>query len=166
MALFLTAIINLDWFSSVEDYLGSIVVCSISGLLFAVGVLSPYMPREDLFGWRSLVIVLISGLSFYCAVWSAAELAFEFNPDLEAYITGSLVGAVIVLLPAPLLLRVKYSPRYAILGLIAAIAGGWQFDLFEEAFRFSEVLAFGTWHLMMSITLHFANPDESLRFDN
>ena len=149
---------NLDWLPITEDNFSNVAFYGLTGLLFAAGVLSPYLSRKDLFSWRSIALVLISGVSFYFAVLTAIELPSKWGPEKEDFIIVSLVGAAIVLLPAPFLLRIKFSLTYVVLGVVAAIAGGFVFGWLEDLFRYGWLLRFGAWHLLMGMALHFANP--------
>ena len=51
---------DLNWLPISEDNFSNVVFYGLTGLLFAAGVLSPYLARKDLFSWRSMAIQTIT----------------------------------------------------------------------------------------------------------
>lgn len=67
--------------------------------------------------------------------------------------TGSLVGAAIVLTGARLLLPLKHSVELVVTGLVAAIIGGIGFVLLADDRLY---LAFVLWHSVMALAIYSA----------
>ena len=155
------ALVMLTWimFFETDGWVGEVAFYGSCGALFAAGVLLPYVKSGHLRSWRTVAVFVVSGISFYAAVTAAIEWGSgRFGPNLEDYLVASLVGTAIVLLPAPYLLSLRYSLRFAVLGVIAALLGGWLFEVFEEWFAYSMFLSFALWHVVMCGALHWANP--------
>jgi hypothetical protein len=67
--------------------------------------------------------------------------------------TGSLVGAAIVLTGARLLIPLQHSVELVATGLVAAIIGGFGFVLVEDDRLY---LAFMLWHSVMTLAIYSA----------
>ena len=68
-------LVTLVWimFFDGDTLISVIAFYLLAGSVFAAGVLLPYLKREDLISWRSVALVLISSVSFYCAITTAVE---------------------------------------------------------------------------------------------
>lgn len=152
MLVFLTS-------SDPETVVGKGLLYGLSGGLFMTGVLLPYAKSQNLFSWRSAGLVFFSGVSFYCAVYTATAWAtFKWGPNLQDYVIASIIGAAIVMLAAPFLLSLRFSVKYVVVSILAAVGGGIAFSAFSELFAYSMFLSFGSWHMLMCISLHVENP--------
>jgi hypothetical protein len=131
----------------------------VPGSLFAAGVLLPYLKREDLRSWRPIALVVVSAVSFYGAIYAAGEWSSgRWGPNLEDFLVASIVGTGIVLLPSPYILRLRYSLKYAALGILAAIIGGVLFGTSFDDFPYNADFQFGLWHVAMCVALHYSYP--------
>lgn len=145
--------------SDPETVVGQGLFYGFSGSLFMAGVLLPYVKNQNLVSWRFAGLVLFSGVSFYCAVYAATGWSTGmWGPNLQDYVIASIIGAAIVMLAAPFLLSLRFSVKYAVVSILAAIGGGIAFGAFSELFAYSMFLSFGSWHMLMCISLHVANP--------
>lgn len=155
---FLVTIVWIMFFDG-DTVISVIAFYLLAGSVFAAGVLLPYLKRADLTGWRSVALVLISSASFYCAVTAAIELSpGNGGPDGRDFVIASLIGAAIVLLASPFVLALRYSTKYAFVGLLSAVAGGIAFTAFADMDYGGMFFSFGCWHMLMCISLHIANP--------
>jgi len=155
---FLVTIIFILFFDG-GTLIGVIAFYLFAGSVFAAGVLLPYLKREDLMNWRSVALVLISSVSFYCAITAAIEWSpGNRGPNGQDYVIASLIGAAIVLLASPFVLALRYSAKYAFAGLLSAITGGIAFSAFTDMDFGGMFFSFGCWHMLMCISLHIANP--------
>ena len=111
-------------FSYVDSVMGAVALYGFSGSLFAAGVLLPYLKHQDLISWRSAALVLISGVSFYCAVFAANKWSGMWGPNTLDFVIASLSGAAIVLLASPFILNLRFSVKYAVVGTLSALVGG------------------------------------------
>lgn len=141
-----------------ETILSALGFCVLSGLLFALGVLFPYLRRGRSMMWRGAALVAVSALSYWCALIVINELKSPWGvPNVEDFIPASLVGALIVLLGAKLVIPLNHLGQIAISGLVAAVLGGLAFSApplwgtAEDSF----ILAYGAWHLLMAAAIHF-----------
>ena len=146
-----------------ETILSAIVFYGLTGLLFALGVLFPYLRRDRSMMWRGAALVALSALSYWCALIVIEELKSPWGvPHAKDFIPASLVGALIVLLGAKLVIPLNHLGQLAIFGLVAAVLGGLAFSApplwgtAEDSF----ILSYGAWHLLMAAAIHFgALPD-------
>jgi hypothetical protein len=129
-------------------------VFSVAGVLFAAGVLLPYLRRDRFLAYRCIGLVLVSVISLLCAFDVAAMLAGT-PPGMPwlMYLAASLVGAAIVLLGARLLIPLKRTLALAITGPAAAITGGFGFAVIGHH---SFVLPFTVWHALMALAIYSA----------
>ena len=153
VALFWSVLVDID--SSIY----AVLAHGLLGSLFTAGVLLPYLRREDIRSWRPVGLVVISAASFYCAVYAATEWSSgHWGPNLEDFVIASIVGAGVVLLPSPYILTLRYSLKYLVLGVLAAVIGGVLFSLNFGDFIYGIYLNFASWHMVMCVALHFSNP--------
>jgi len=125
----------------------------LPALLFAAGVLFPYVRRDRFLWYRCLGLITISVISYYCAMNIALGGWRAFGPGPESLVTGSLVGATIVLTGARLLIPLKHSVELVVTGLVAAIIGGFAFVLVADDRVY---LAFVLWHSVMTLAIYSA----------
>jgi len=153
VALFWPMLVDID------GSIGAALAHGLLGSLFAAGVLLPYLRREHLHSWRPLGLMVISAVSFYCAVYASSEWSSDmWGPHLEDFVVASIVGAGIVLLPSPYILTLRYSLKFLVLGVLAAVIGGVLFSLNFGEFAYGVYLNFASWHMVMCVALHFSNP--------
>lgn len=130
-----------------------------SGFLFAAGVLFPYLERDTSVWYRGFGLIVISALSFFCAIQTVMTLTFgKVAPDEGAYVAASLVGAFIVLVGSRYIVPLHRSKELAVTGLTAALIGGLAFyfaDVLPDHLHLN-YLAFLTWHGVMAIAIHIA----------
>ena len=151
------------WFNESDTWYSVTLYFGACGALFAGGVLLPLVSAGRLLNWRTAGLVLTSSLSFWLALRVASDWASGlFGPDLESYLLGSLAGAAVVLIPAPFLLGLRYSPRFLIASVVAAVLGGLLFFAFSESFYYGLFLSFASWHAAMCGALHVAYGPESV----
>jgi hypothetical protein len=127
----------------------------LPALLFAAGVLFPYLRRDRFFWYRCLGLIAVSAISYYSAINFGVGLggSTDFGPTPAGFVTGSLVGATIVLTGARLLLPLKHSVELVVTGLVAAIIGGIGFVLVADDRLY---LAFVLWHSVMALAIYSA----------
>ena len=142
-----------SWLVCWNSPFGTFAFYGLPGLLFAAGVLFPYLRRDRFFWYRCLGLITISVISYYCAMNIALGGWGAFGPAPESYVTGSLAGATIVLTGARLLIPLKHSVELVATGLVAAIIGGFGFVLVADD---SFYLAFVLWHCVMTLAIYSA----------
>jgi hypothetical protein len=123
------------------------------GLLFAGGVLFPYLRWEKFLLPRTLGLTAISAVSFELATTYGLQVgnSGHFGPAPEGYITASFLGAAMVLTGARFLIPLKHSLTLVVTGLAAAVMGGLGFVLagYERL-----VLGFILWHSLMTLAIY------------
>jgi hypothetical protein len=128
----------------------------LSGLVFAAGVLFPYLKRGDRVLIRGLALVIASGVSYYCAVWLALEGPFAGSDSWISFVIGSVAGAAIVMFALLLATPVRVSREYILFGLVAGLVGGpiTFFTLPQD--DLSPVLAgHATWHSLVGLAIYY-----------
>jgi hypothetical protein len=141
--------------SNLSDIYGTFASYGLPGLLFAAGVLFPYLRRDRFFWHRCLGLIAVSAISYYSAINFGVGLGGSgaFGPTPAGFVTGSLVGAAIVLTGARLLIPLKHSVELVVTGLVAAIIGGIGFVLVADDRLY---LAFVLWHSVMALAIYSA----------
>ena len=141
----------LAWEPELTSVFEFLLGYGLSGLLFAVGVLFPYLGRDRGLAYRGLVLIVVSVVGYWCAV-----RAFAWGdgfPGAGSFIVASFVGASIVLTGSRLIVPLHGSVRLAVTGLAAATVGGLVFaSLDYDQFY----VAFMAWHVLMTAAIHIA----------
>lgn len=144
-----------------EEQLGRLLVFlnayGVPGVLFAIPILSPYLRRNDHFLPRGLALIAASMLSYWCARSSLdiVEGSTFGSSDVMLFIVASIIGAGIVFLAAKYIVPFNWSKRYLLLGLLAAVVGGWAFDALQNAPGPDMIFSFIAWHCIVCAALHF-----------
>lgn len=131
---------------------------SVSGAIFAGGVLFPYLRYDRSVWYRGLGLIVISTLSYWAAIETADRTtALAFSVDTRAFLAASVVGAFIVFTGARFITPLNRSISLLVAGFSAAIVGGLAFALVQELDNhFSMSLAFLAWHSLMAVSIHLA----------
>jgi len=134
---------------------GSLPSLALLGLLFAGGVLFPYLRRDRFLLLRAVGLVVISSISFKSALSFGLPIGIWgfLGPATAGLITASVIGAAIALIGARLLIPLKKSVELLATGLAAAFIGGLGFVLVEEQ---RLCLAFVLWHSLMTLAIYTA----------
>ena len=130
-----------------------------AGLVFAAGVLFPYLPGSPKIAARGLALVLASTASYYSAVWLA--LSGPFGEDVIGFTIASVVGAAIVLAALVSVTSVRPSREILIAGLIAGLIGG--------PITFNTLpteglivwLGHTAWHLLICLTIWYGTREKT-----
>lgn len=138
----------------------------LSGLFFAVGVLWPYLRRDQNLYMRAAVLVLASILSYWCAIQTALGWNDQaWGPSYQDIGLASIVGTAIVWASALIIVPFRWSTQYGLLGVAAALVGGLLFYLGMEVSNAGLYLSYMAWHLATSVAIHFsraAGPETTL----
>ena len=146
----------------------SLLFHSVSGALFATGVLFPYLRRDGTVWARALGLIATSTISYWCAIetFFRSSSAMSWN-DTMASVAASLVGAGIALAGARFLVPLHRSGPLAVAGLAAAITGGIVFGLTIHSHAY---IAFLGWHSLIALAIHAAEsspgPSDTLEGGN
>jgi len=134
--------------------LGWISYFGLPGMLFAAGVLFPYLVQGTFVWLRALGLIVVAATSFRSAFTAAihfgSPIGVGIEVDARAYIVASIVGAAIVLSGARIMIPLKRVLELASAGVVAAIVGGLVFELTEDW----PFLAFMFWHIFMAVAIH------------
>lgn len=133
-----------------------LIFCALVGVPFSAGVLFPYLRREKWSILRAIALVFVSGFSFVFAIAVIAPFwgdVWDQVREKRLLVSGSLVGAAIVLTGARYLIPLKNLSALLIVGLIAAIPGGLIFAALQHGQLY---MAFMVWHVLMAISIHVA----------
>ena len=155
VALMMTTDLSID---SLDE---GTVFYGLSGLLFAGGVLYPYVKHDRHRAARIIGIVAASALSYWVAVnltidgpWSMG--VGQVGSNLWAFTISSFAGVAIVmiaLLPAG---PVTLSRSYALYGIAAALLGGGITSMTLDADNFFVMSSgFISWHLLVCLAIYF-----------
>jgi hypothetical protein len=133
----------------------SLLTRTLMGLMFAGGVLFPYLRPDRFLFFRAFGLIVISSISFE----SATSLGLPVGdwkgywPGPAALMVASLIGAAIALIGARVLIPLKKSIELLATGLAAALIGGFGFVLVGEQ---RLCLAFVLWHSLMTLAIYTA----------
>jgi transcriptional regulator with XRE-family HTH domain len=143
----------------------------VPGLLFAAGVLWPHLGVGRGLIRRAALLAGGSALSYWCAVWTALELPERLglsdgwgNPPLAAFLAASAVGVGFVLVLARLVVPLRITRAYWLLGAITALLGGAAISLGLTVVdtMWAASAAFATWHVLMCVAIHWGSAPHSL----
>jgi hypothetical protein len=131
---------------------------SVSGALFASGVLFPFLMRDRFVWYRGFGLIAASSLSYWFAIETAwLTVDSKGFPDTTSYLAASLVGALVALTGARFISPLNSSMALAVVGFPAAIIGGLAFSTLPEDWPdFSFPFPFLIWHCLMAIAIHIA----------
>lgn len=148
---------------SLNGIVETISFYALPGLLFAAGVLFPYVSRSRFRLCRALGLIAASAASYWCAVTIAVMTmtlngsAMSFSLSLYGVITASVIGALIVMGALVLLAPIRISAMYVVLGLLASISGG--LIMFNTGIQM--IAGYAAWHVLMCLAIYFGTPSTS-----
>ncbi len=153
-----------EWLPVSNEWLDWLLGYGVPGTLFAVAVLWPYLKRDRSFYFRGAALIASSVLSYWCAYQTAMELGWdgptsrwEFEGDF--FIIASFFGVVIVLLAVKLLIPLRWSLVYVLLGLVASVLGGLVFVWFSnDESWLASMIPYALWHSIVCAAIHFGSP--------
>jgi transcriptional regulator with XRE-family HTH domain len=132
---------------------------AIAGALFGVAVLCPYLRPGRGLVMRACALIAASASSYFCAVMTVlnAESWFPGTPFFASFLLGSLIGVAIVLVAARILIPLRVTAAFWLLGLAASLVGGVAmyagFELLGDT-TLSTVASFSVWHVLACIAIH------------
>ena len=166
MVIFLPGIVG----ATVDPRAGEATGYGLVGLLFAGGVLFPYVGRGTLRYVRYLGLFLASVVGYWCAQWLAFQSplangnALPFGngrwPTLLSVTVGSITGTVIVMLALVLLAPIRASLAYVLLGVLAAVGGVLSFGLVFNR-SLGPAVGLAVWHTLACLAIYFGTPSTS-----
>lgn len=143
---------DIGWLASFFYFYG------VSGALFAISILWPYLHGDVRFLPKAFALVGASVLSFWLALHTPDHVPGipEFGSSgAMQFIVASIIGAGVVFAAAKYVVPFNWSIRYLSIGLIAAIVGGWAFDALMNTPVLDIAASFIAWHCIVCAGLHF-----------
>jgi transcriptional regulator with XRE-family HTH domain len=130
----------------------------VGGALFAVAVLCPYLKAGRGLLPRALALIAASALSYFCAVMTAANADAWFSAaPVLGFLLASFIGVTFVLVAAKVLIPLRVTTGFWLLGLMASLVGGVAvyagFEVWGDT-RFSNVVGFCVWHLLACMAIY------------
>lgn len=148
-----------SWFESTGgEWLGGLAFYMMSGAVFGVAILWPYLNRKTDLLWRGAALIAASALSYWCAMLTVAYSTrdvFMAEPRMLDYVAASVVGANLVFIACKFIIPFQWSIRYVLLGLVSGIIGGWLFRAVMLSSHFDERASFIAWQCLVCAALHF-----------
>ena len=132
---------------------------TLSGsILSAVAILCPYLRAGQWLVTRALALIGASVLSYCCAVTTAlsADSWFSAAP-LTSFVLASFIGVTIVLVAAKILIPLRVTAAFWLLGLAASLVGGVAMYAGLERLgdsTLSTVVCFCVWHVLACIAIY------------
>jgi len=125
----------------------------LMGLLFAGGVLFPYLRWDKFLLFRAIGLIVISTISFEFAMSYGLPVGRGENIGwaAEGYLAASVIGAAIAMTGARFLIPLKNPIGLVVTGLVAAVTGGFGFVLAE--YMDNLYFAFVLWHSLMALAI-------------
>jgi hypothetical protein len=143
---------EIGWLASFFYFYG------VSGALFAISILWPYLQGDDRFLPKAFALVGASVLSFWLALHTPDHIpgipAFSSSGATQ-FILASIIGTGVVFAAAKFVVPFNWSKRCLAIGLIAAIVGGWAFDALMNTPVLDITASFIAWHCIVCAALHF-----------
>ena len=130
----------------------------IAGALFGVAVLCPYLKAGPGLMMRALALIGASALSYFCAMTTALNADAWFSvPFHTAFLLASFIGVSVVLVAAKILIPLRVTAAFWLLGVAASLVGGAAmyagFELWGDTTA-STVVSFGVWHVLACIAIY------------
>jgi hypothetical protein len=151
---------NVDTFGA----FGSLKMYGLSGLVFAAGVLFPYLKTSNKKLLRATGLVLASAISFRCAAWIALPnqvLPFEYESisgNWISFTAASVAGAAIVMLATRVIVPIRSSLAFVLLGLFAGFLGGPLTSVTLPTANSAMFVGYATWHTLICLAIYFGTP--------
>ncbi len=146
---------DFGWLASFFYFYG------VSGALFAISILWPYLQGDDRFLPKAFALVGVSVLSFWLALHTPNHIpgipGFSSSGAMQ-FIAASIIGAGVVFAAVKYVVPFNWSKRYLSVGLIAAVVGGWAFDALMNTPVLDIAASFIAWHCIVCAALHFGTP--------
>ena len=135
-----------------------LIFYSVSGALFATGVLFPVLKRDGFVWYRRFGLVAVSSASYWFAIETVSLTAdLKGFPVATSYLAASLAGALVALTGARFIAPLNSSIALAVVGFPAAIVGGLAFSSLPDYWPdVSFAFPFLIWHCLMAISIHIA----------
>jgi hypothetical protein len=152
-----------EWIPESNEWLGWLFQYGLTGALFAIAVLWPYLKRDRSFYFRGAALIASSVLSYWCATETAAGstwpglLSWRWDFAGDAWITASFIGVAIVMLAVKLIIPMRWSLVYLLLGLLASVPGGLVFVWFYEDSWPGDMIPYALWHSIVCAAIHFGS---------
>lgn len=161
---------TLVWFlePDLESIFENLWFYGLSGLLFAAGVLFPYIRQDKFIHLRGAALVLISMLGCWAAIHMTIDNPFFSSGWLVgqesgwlSFLTGSLTGAFTVMLAIALIAPVRATLLYPLLGVAASIAGGLITTItFDQDSFWVLGIGYVSWHIFICLAIYFGTRRE------
>ena len=132
---------------------------AIPGALFGAAVLCPYLSPGRGLTLRALALTGASALSYFCAVITVlnADAWFPVAPVLMPYLLASVIGVSIILVAARILIPLRITGTFWLLGFAASLAGGVAmyagFEVFGDT-TLSNIVGYCGWHILTCLAIY------------
>lgn len=134
---------------------------ALGGLLFAATVLWPHVSWGRGSAWRAFALFAASASSYFLAVATVLEvppswLGAERIVSPQAFVLASAVGAAVVLTAARILIPLRVTRAYWVLGALASVLGG--VGVYAAGLAGHSLVAaagFASWHAAICLAIHF-----------
>lgn len=135
--------LGFEWF----DY-------AITGALFGAAVLCPYLRSGPGLAMRALGLIAASALSYFSAMNVAA---FAGGFTFIALLLASVTGVAVVLVAAKILIPLRVTAAFWLLGFVASLVGGAAiyagFEVFGDT-TLSNIAGYCVWHMGACIAIY------------
>jgi transcriptional regulator with XRE-family HTH domain len=131
---------------------------AMSGAVFGVAVLCPYLVAGRGLMMRALALIGASALSYFCAMMTALSADSWFSISrVTAFLLASFLGVTIVLVAARILIPLRVTAAFWLLGLVASLVGGVAlyagFEVLGDT-TLSTIFGFSVWHVAACLAIH------------
>jgi hypothetical protein len=131
----------------------------IAGSLFGLAVLCPYLVTGRGLIARAVALIGASALSYFSAMttYLNADTWFSVAPDFAGFMLASFIGVISVLVAARILIPLRVTAAFWLLGLAASLVGGAAmyagFEVLGDT-TLSNVVGFSVWHVAACLAIH------------
>ena len=143
------------YFGDFDGFGGLLVYYGTSGLLFAAGVLFPYLNRDRAMNLSAFGLVAASAASYWCAVWLAVEMPIVVGSELLSFTIASIAGALIVMAALVVMTSIRMTGSLIGAVLFVGVVGGPVTNATLPKDGLLILLGHAGWHLLLCLAIYF-----------
>lgn len=138
-----------------DGFGGLLFFYSTSGLLFAAGVMFPYLNRNRAMNLSAFGLAAASAASYWCAVWLALEMPIVAGNELRSFTIASVAGALIVMAALVVMIPIRMTGSLVAAVLFVGIIGGPVTNATLPKGGLLILVGHASWHLLLCLGIYF-----------
>lgn len=142
---------------------GLLIFYGASGLLFAAGILFPYLNRDRAVNLSAFGLAAASAASYWCAVWLAVEIPIVDGNELLSFTVASVAGALIVMAALVVMTSIRMTGSLIAAVLFVGVVGGPMTNATLPKDGLLILLGHAGWHLLLCLAIYFGTRSYNAR---